>query len=510
MVNIRTRARLVAVLLVVGGGCAQPMPRPEIVEDARQPDAVTRRPPMPIRPDDPMAVAFEPPPIPLALEGPHPVDDYIRHALAENRSVEAARYNVLALRERIAQVTALDDPVVSNTIYPGSSNGLQTAAGYVPWNFLIAQQFPWFGTLGLRGKAAEQEVQVALAELATAQLDVVEAVKLAYLHLAFNERAEAILRDNRDFVEFYIDLARTRYETGQTTETALLSAEVVLVDLDRELVSTRQGIASARADLASLLHISPDADLRTIPAPSIDEVPEQLDRLDQLAVAARPELQGRLAAAARDETAVELARQRYKPNVTVGLNYGLVSGNGAISRVANGNDNIGLFVGFNLPIYRDKLNAGVREAQARVLADARLFEAERDGVYREIRDLRSRTEARRETLGLFTEKIQPRASKALEAAESTYQVGTIDILTLISAWREVLQIKLQIAQFESEVGRSLASLERAVGVQLSEHPPSETNEPATSAIDTPPPPTTSAAPFAIDDPRMEAEVPSGP
>ncbi len=119
------------------------------------------------------------------------MDVYIRHALAENRTVQAARYNLLALKHRIPQVTALDDPVVSNTIYPSNSNGLQTAAGYLPWNLLIAQQFPWFGTLRLRGAAASDDVQVALAELAAAQLDVVEAVKRAYYDLYFNRSGRA-------------------------------------------------------------------------------------------------------------------------------------------------------------------------------------------------------------------------------------------------------------------------------------------------------------------------------
>ena len=35
----------------------------------------------------------------------------------------------------------------------------------------------------------------------------------------------------------------------------------------------------------------------------------------------------------------------------------------------------------------------------------------------------------------------------------------------------MLQVQLQIAQVEAELGKALASLERAVGVQLNEHPP---------------------------------------
>ena len=46
-----------------------------------------------------------------------------------------------------------------------------------------------------------------------------------------------------------------------------------------------------------------------------------------------------------------------------------------------------LFVGFNLPVYHSKLAAGVAEAQARAVADAKLYDAERDSTYREVKDL---------------------------------------------------------------------------------------------------------------------------
>ena len=53
-------------------------------------------------------------------------------------------------------------------------------------------------------------------------------------------------------------------------------------------------------------------------------------------------------------------------------------------------------------------------------------------------------------------------------------------MTLITAWREVLQIELQVAQVEAELGKALASLERAVGFQLNEHPPAALDRPRPS------------------------------
>ncbi len=475
-------------------GCAFPGPRPEYDEVVRNLRSTERRPPSSIAPDDPLAVALDPAPTPPDLLGPQPVDAFIRRALAENRGVQAARANVQAMASRIPQVTALDDPMVSNTIYPIPSVAPQySLMGYNPYNLMLSQQFPWFGTLRLRGLAADADVRVAIAELASAELEAVAAVKRAYYDLAFNERAEAILIENRRLVVDFVAFAKERFKTGGTSQQDVLRAEVVLDDLDRELIRIRQGAASARADLAQLLHVDPESELRTIPDPNPAGVPVQVDRLYRLAVAARPELRGRLAAIDRDEKNVELALKKYRPNVTLGLSYmDMEKTNAVTPRTAGGFPNVGLVVGFNLPVYQKKLAAGVAEAQARAIADAKLYDSDRDSTYREIKGLITLARSHQSIAELFRSSILPKSRQALEASTSDYQVGTVDYVTLITAWREVLQVELQLAQVEAELGKTLASLERVVGCQINANPP---QSPAPTTSPTIPPPSDAAGPF---------------
>ena len=171
------------------------------------------------------------------------MDAFIRRALAENRTVQAAYHNVQSLRHRVPQVMTLDDPVASNTIFPIPAVAPQySLMGYNPYNLTLAQQFPWCGTLRLRGEVAEKDVQVALAELAAAQLDTVAAVKRAYYNLHAGLRAEEILTENRKILEDFREIARERLATGGTQQDVLRS-EVLISELDRELANNRQGIA---------------------------------------------------------------------------------------------------------------------------------------------------------------------------------------------------------------------------------------------------------------------------
>jgi cobalt-zinc-cadmium efflux system outer membrane protein len=152
-----------------------------------------------------------------------------------------------------------------------------------------------------------------------------------------------ILAQNRDILEDFRALTRQRLATGGTQQDVLRS-EIVISELDREVANNQQGIAAAPAGLARQLHLRPDAELKPLPELVLASVADEVERLNQLTVAARPELQGRLAAIARDEKAVELAPKRFYPNMTLGFTYmDMDKTNATVPRVASGSPNLGLF-----------------------------------------------------------------------------------------------------------------------------------------------------------------------
>jgi outer membrane protein, heavy metal efflux system len=405
------------------------------------------------------------------FSGPRPVDEYIRRALAENRSVASARMRVLEMRHRIPQAVSLEDPMVQNIIWPFPSNGPQySLMGYMPYETMISQQFPWFGTLKLRGMVADREARIALAELAAAQLDVVLAVKKAYLNLYAAERSAAILNENRSLATDLVELSRTRVANSGSQQD-LLRAEIAVTQIDKEVALARQFEGEARADLAQQLHASPESEPGALPELPLERVPVEVDRLYNLAVSARPELQAGLAAIDRDEKAVGLARKRYYPQFTAGVAYSLMTRQNNPSAAADGHDNVGFMVGFNLPIYRGKLDAAVCEAKAKAASDAMKYEADRDRTLREVKEALVQSRAQREMLNLLESGILPKSEDALKLAASGYRNGLLDYVTLNTARQEWLQLQLQRVRLQAELGKAIAALERAVGTEINEHSP---------------------------------------
>lgn len=403
-------------------------------------------------------------PLPADLTGPRPVEVFIERAFRENRKLQAERYRLSAMKERVPQATALDDPRVQNTVRPFPNYGPQySMMGYMPYSLMLSQGLPWFGTLAIRGEKAESEVKVAEAELRAAELKVIAEVKQAYYELYYSERATEVLSESRAAALSLVSLAKDRYTTGAAGQGDVFRAELSVSDLDRELESAREGTAVARAMLAEAIHVSPDAELHSLPTISLPDVPEDREQLIRLAKKNRPELEQRRAALASDERDVELARKKYFPDIELGLTYDLMTTDHAASDMADGKDNYGFLVGFTLPLYRSKLDAALREAEAKAVADGRRFDAERDETARLVTALFAKVRARHELVSLLRRTILPKASDSQAAARNDYVAGTTPFASALAAWQEELRFRLELARMEADLGSAIAELEAAVG-----------------------------------------------
>lgn len=410
----------------------------------------------------PAAVAASMPPVVPDLGGPHPVEQYVAFALAQHPEIQAARKVIEAKANRVPQAASLKDPTLGSTVY---TEEVQTAAGPQQYSLSASQHIPWIGKLGQRAAIAEAEVNVARAQLAAKELEVVEQVKRAYFELYFVQRAIDISQRDRELLVDFAKIAESKYRTGTASQQDLLRAQVEVSVLDNELIRFRQQRYSAQARLARLLHISPETPVAALDQLRAEEVPRDLDWLYGRAVAARPELHAQLAAVLRDRETVDLARLDYFPDATLGTTW-IATGSGGLSPVSNGRDAFLVGVNVNVPIYRKRLDAAVREAEAQVVASARQYDSLRDRTAKEVKDLFEQARSQRDLVELFAQKILPKAEQTLQVSVRSYEVGTVDFLTLIDNWLQLLRYQIAFHRLEAQLRQTLASLERTIGGPL--------------------------------------------
>ncbi len=417
----------------------------------------------------------------LELAGPHAVEEYVAQALRQNPDIQAARKRVEALAYQVPVAASLQDPTLGVTVQPAP---VQTATGPQHVILSASQKFHSIGKLDKRAGVAESQTNVARAKLAAAELGVVARVKHAYYELYFIQQAISVTEADQDLLVEIRDVANVRYKTGQTSQQDVLRADLEISGIENELIGLRQELESAQARLARILHVAPQTRLLALEKLPDEQVPTDLDLLQEQAVSARPELHAKLLAIQRDRTAVELARLDYKPDVTLGVSW-IGVGDGGISPLANGRSSVLLSAGMNLPVYRKRLNSAIRSTQATVVSRAREYDSLRDATLEEVTDLFAQLKSQQEMITLFREDIIPKSRQTLEVSGRAYNVGEVDFLQLIDNWRELLRHEISYRRLQASLRQTLADLERIVGELV--EAPAET-VPLGSALERLPPP----------------------
>lgn len=402
-------------------------------------------------------------PVVYELAGPHRLEDYLQFALSQNAGVQAARKRIEAAAMRVPQAASLNDPQFSANLWPFYPYVPQTAGGRVTTELMVSQEVPWKGKLEAQALAAMAELDMSRARLASAELEVVAEVKRAYYELYYSEQTLRITEESRKLLADVLEIANVRYVTGKTSQQDVLRLQAELSNVDVELVEARQQVENSQAALAELLHVSPETQFATIGQLDPQAIPRNLEALYQQAVVARPELHEQLAAIRRDRFQVDRARLDYYPDITYGAQWGMMTTDRALAPSADGLDMVGLNVSCNLPVYRKRLNAGIREAEASMVASAREFDSLRDQTLREVKSLFAQARSQQEVAVLLRESIIPKTQQALEVSIREYEVGTTGFVQMVDNWRALLRVQLLLERTESQLQQTLASLERIVG-----------------------------------------------
>ncbi len=393
------------------------------------------------------------------LEGAHPVEEYIQFALGQNPDIQAARKQMEALALQIPVAASLQDPNLGATFFPEQ---VQTAAGQQEFALAASQKIPWRGKLSTRAERAESEADVARAQLAAVELATIQKVKNAYYELYFIQQAIMVTEADQRLLAEIRDVANVRYKSGTSSQQDVLRAELEISNVENELIRLRQQLDSGQARLARELHIAPQTKVRAFNQVAPEQIPHDLEALQRQAVAARPELHAQLAALERDRDSVELARLDYMPDVTLGATWIDVSTAG-LSGVANGRDSFLITAGVNLPIYRKRLDASLRSAEAKAVSSARTYDSLRDTTLEEVMDLFVTVRSQQDLVILFKEDILPKARQTLEVSSRAYNTGEVDFLQLVDNWRELLRFEISYRRLEASLRQTLAELERVVG-----------------------------------------------
>ncbi|MGH8017373.1 MAG: TolC family protein [Opitutaceae bacterium] len=386
----------------------------------------------------------------------------INEVLQSSPALEAARLKWEAMQERPEIAKALPDPMLT---YGYFLQNVETRVGAMNQKLTIAQKVPLFGKRGLAASRAEKEALVAMWEYQKLGRELILRARLASIDLHRIDRSREILQAQLDLLATVGATAQARYEAGRTPQTDVLKVRLAVTEIQNRLLALAQQRDSALARLNALRDAPPATPFQ--PAVELPAYPLP-DQSAALAAGTRyrQELQSAGVAIERDEFAVELARKNRLPDFTFGLDYTQVDRSTVSNPSDNGQDALMAFVGINLPIWRGKLRAEEREAQKKLAASRAARRDTARTVEADITEAWSRAEVARDQLTLYDESLLPAAQQTFEVSHAGYEAGKAGFIDLLDSERMLLALQLGRLMSESERARALASLERAVGVDL--------------------------------------------
>jgi outer membrane protein TolC len=176
----------------------------------------------------------------------------------------------------------------------------------------------------------------------------------------------------------------------------------------------------------------------------------------------RPDLAALAAKVRAEQAAVTLACKDYYPDVDVFGRYD------TFWQPADTQSDLRPQVGatINVPIYKGRLNAGVREAIARLNKQRAEYEQRLIDVSYEVASAAALVEESRRTVEIYSDKLIPAALQNIAAASANYDVGKVGFLELANAQRQSIDLRRKQEESLATYHVRLAELTRAIGGPL--------------------------------------------
>ena len=379
----------------------------------------------------------------------------VRDALAANPMLKASAAKWAAMKERVPQAKAWDDPMVGVDFERMGTTRFDTYSG-AEW--MVAQKLPIAGKNLSSARAAEAEARAVWEEVRRRRLDVAAKARVAYHRLA-NAHAQLVINaQNRELVASVLKIGNVKLSVGKSAQADVLAMETDIQKLDIERENLAQALSDQQTALNVLMNRAPGMSLRRAAPLAFRAMPVHPAALEGRVLAQRPEIAAAEHRLEVEEARLQLARREWIPEPQVRVEARHFRG----SRDTFTEYDTGIF--FSVPWANPrKYSAGVREAQQMVEAMRHEIEGERTAALGMLRDQLRKIATLRRQYELSSGKLVPLARQTTETLQINYQADRAGFVELLAAQRMLREAEAAASTLLADYLSALAELEAIVG-----------------------------------------------
>ncbi len=322
----------------------------------------------------------------------------------------------------------------------------------------ISQEFPFYGKRELREQVARKQADAEYWQYEFTRLRVLSELKVAYYDLHYWHQALDILRKNADLLERFSQIASALYKVGKGDQADVMRAQTELSRLEDRIEVAEQHLEIAEASINTLLNRPVETPLgRPVPVEKAP-LPYSFDELLELALDKFPLLKREEEKVEARNYGLQLAEKSKFPDFGLVFAY---HNRGALPDywTIGGTARIPLYFG-------RKQKREIQEADALLAAAREKQESIRALVGFRVKDYYLSATTAERLMRLYEKTIIPQETVTLEATSASYEVGTIDFLSVIDSLIKLLEDELSYYEHLTNYQKALAELEPFVGVEL--------------------------------------------
>ncbi|MCF6174697.1 MAG: TolC family protein [Victivallaceae bacterium] len=395
----------------------------------------------------------------------HTLNDFLAYALLQNASLEAEFNTWKAALEKITQVRTLPDPRFNYGYY---IQEVETRVGAQKNSFGIAQTFPWYGTLLLKGGVALANAEAQKQRYEAEKLKIFNRVKEVYYEYYYLGRALDIIKKNLALFKELEQVSSEKYGTAEFTYANLIRIQIETIKFAERVDSLNDFRQPVLAKLRHVLNLNKTASIPAFPFPKklnvVDIKPAMFKTLREQ-VKRNPKLKVLDSYIAREEKKRKIAWRRYIPDVTLGIDY-IQTDKSSMKVKDNGKDPIIARIGLNLPIYFTKYEAERREAIARKMA----FKGKRVDLEKlllsDLEQYLFKMKDAKRKMRVYNDNLIPKAEDSLRAIQRSYVTGKTSYLDFIDAQQTLLKFQLVYEENLMNYAKAIARIEALTAKEI--------------------------------------------
>ena len=369
--------------------------------------------------------------------GAQTLQDYLNTAKSNSSEIKEKRLEYLLSQEKVNETGSLENTYVS--VGPFLSTP-ETRVGAQIIKLGIEQQLPWFGTLSAEKSYAEAISETKQFDANLAERELLFQVKTLYYELYQKYKIEKILKDNKQILTTYENMALSALENNKATMSDVLKIKVQKNELHSKIFKNLNEIEALNKNFNRLLQ----QDLETQIV-----IPDSLSVLDILiedgSVNKHPSI-SRLdtynQVYLKEENLIEKDKL---PKLVFGLDYVLVEERQDLKLNDNGKDIIMPKIGLNIPIFTKEYTS--KAAQIKIKQKALLSRKENQKKQLEMALQTSVLELDNAIINVVAaQKNSVETQLAIDVDLKAYETGILNFDKILNL--QLQKIKFQLMEVE--------------------------------------------------------------